>query len=109
MKETMKKQALSLLLILLLPAILSAQGIPSLRHMMADLGNRYDKSFVYESSLPLDMPYSGPELSGTNLRQDLRLLFKDSGLTWAMDGHYIILRARRGYAGRMTRLPRRAP
>ena len=97
----MKKQVLLLsLLIFLLPAYtLSAQGGASYRQMMAEISNRYDKSFVYESGLPLDQPYHGPALSGANLQRDLRLLFRDSGLTWTQAGHYIVLRVRRKAAG----------
>lgn len=98
----MKKQVLSLLLILLFPAISLAQGSPSLRFMMEELGSRYGMRFVYESGLSLDRPYSGPELSGTDLRRDLRLLFKGSGLTWTVDGHYISLRGRRRTNIRIT-------
>ena len=79
----MKKQVLLLsLLILLLPAFsLSAQNGASYRRMMAEISNRYDKSFVYESGLPLDQPYHGPALLGVNLQRDLRLLFRGGG--WA--------------------------
>ena len=97
----MKKQVLLLsLLILLLPAFsLSAQNGASYRRMMAEISNRYDKSFVYESGLPLDQPYHGPALSGVNLQRDLRLLFRGSGLAWTQNGHYIVLRLRRRAAG----------
>ncbi|MBP5389537.1 MAG: DUF4249 family protein [Bacteroidales bacterium] len=76
----MKKQVLLLsLLMILLPAFsLSAQNGTSYRRMMAEISNRYDKSFVYESGLPLDQPYHGPALSGANLQRDLRLLFRGS-------------------------------
>uniref|UniRef100_A0AB33JJ57 TonB-dependent receptor n=1 Tax=Prevotella sp. GTC17262 TaxID=3236797 RepID=A0AB33JJ57_9BACT len=47
--------------------------------------------FVYDSSLPLQQPYTGPELKGLELAEALAALFDHTNIAWSVRGQYIIL------------------
>lgn len=48
--------------------------------------------FVYDSSLHLGMPYTGPDIRTVPLRQALALLFTANGIEYRLQRHNVILR-----------------
>ena len=72
------------------PAICLAQNKTTIREEMERLKHEKQVSFVYESSLPIDAEYSGMPLVG-NMKQRLRMLFHNSGITFRQKGDYVML------------------
>ena len=84
------KNIILFLALSMLPAICRAQSKTTIREEMERLKHEKQVSFVYESSLPIDAEYSGMPLVG-NLKQRLRMLFHNSGITFRQKGDYVML------------------
>lgn len=70
---------------------------PTLRQMMDSIRAIHSVKFIYDSSLPLDAPYTGPEIGKLKLRDGLRSIFAGSGLRWERDGDYVVLLPQKSY------------
>ena len=62
---------------------------------MKELAAQLDMLFVYDASLPVDQPASATVEPGLNLRQNLRMIFRGTGITWAVRRNYVVLTAER--------------
>lgn len=54
---------------------------------MEHVKNEYGVKFVYDSSIKLDIPYTGKQLQGGNLRTSLNELFRNTGMKWELNGN----------------------
>lgn len=54
-------------------------------------------SFVYDSSLNVDVPYHGKQLQGLNLQECLQELFEKTNLKWEVQGKYVLLNKMKKY------------
>lgn len=59
----------------------------TLRQQMEHVKNEYGVKFVYDSSIKLDIPYTGKQLQGGNLRTSLNELFRNTGMKWELNGN----------------------
>ena len=80
---------------ILFSTMLAAQPSGSLRSQMKELAVQFDMLFVYDASLPVDQPASAAVEPGLNLRQNLRTIFRGTGITWAVRRNYVVLTAER--------------
>lgn len=75
----------------------SASGNKTVREVMEELKREHDVNFVYDSSIRLDVPYSGPSLKGKSLKSSLNNLFNRVGLKWERKGKYVVIFPRRDF------------
>ncbi|WP_300507649.1 TonB-dependent receptor [uncultured Duncaniella sp.] len=75
----------------------SASGPRTVREVMEELKREHDVNFVYDSSIRLDVPYSGPSLKGKSLKSNLNNLFNRVGLKWERKGKYVVIFPRRDF------------
>lgn len=64
----------------------------TVRQMMDAIARQQGVSFVYDSSLALDAPYTGEELRKKTLDKCLDALFTPIGIAWERRGRYVMLR-----------------
>lgn len=67
------------------------QKIMTVKDRMDALVKEFDIDFVYDSSMSLDIPYTGGDISGLGLEDALDRVFADTGITWKMQRRYIVL------------------
>ena len=63
----------------------------TLKELMKRIELQESVSFIYESSLRVNVPYNGKTVDTLPLKESLENLFKDTGVSWKMKGNYIIL------------------
>lgn len=63
----------------------------TLRSRMEQIRDIYDVKFVYDSSLHLDIPYTGKTTEGLSLEASLQELFRHSGFRWEVNGKYVVI------------------
>lgn len=63
----------------------------TLKELMKRIELQEGVSFIYESSLRVNVPYNGKTMDTLPLKESLENLFKDTGVSWKMKGNYIIL------------------
>lgn len=82
------------ILLILLPMAVWGQGhTTTIRQQMEWLHHTQKVNFTYDASLPVGNTYQGPSLKGMTLTKALSTLFKDSGISYSVNGKYIILKA----------------
>ncbi|RRC99472.1 TonB-dependent receptor plug domain-containing protein [Prevotella sp. OH937_COT-195] len=84
------RHIITFIVLSLIPAICRAQHKTTVREEMERIKTEHRVNFVYEGSLPLDTEYTGVPLVG-NLKQRLRMLFDNSGITFRQKGVYVML------------------
>ena len=87
--------AATILLILLPMAVCGKDHTTTIRQQMEWLHRTQKVNFTYDASLPVGNTYQGPSLKGMTLTKALSTLFKDSGISYSVNGKYIILKAAR--------------
>lgn len=87
----MKSFVLAIVLTVISGVLLRAQTGPTYLSEMQALRDKYDVTFVYESTLPLDRSCRSIS-SRTSLTQSIRDLFEGSGIKYEIRGRTIILR-----------------
>ncbi|MDE7144970.1 MAG: TonB-dependent receptor [Duncaniella sp.] len=63
----------------------------TLRSNIENIKQEHSVKFVYDSSIRLDLPYTGAPLSGRELNSALAELFRGTGLKWEKSGNYVII------------------
>ena len=71
---------------------INAQGRITVEDMMEQMKNIYPVSFVYDSSIKLNIPYSGKKPSMVSLENSLETIFSNTGIKWEINGDYVILK-----------------
>ncbi|MBR1401832.1 MAG: TonB-dependent receptor [Prevotella sp.] len=89
----MKRKTLLVMMMILLPAVMCAQHA-TLKQQMEKLRKEKEVNFVYDSSLEqlLVQQKAVDQTRGSNLRETLQMLFKDTGIEWQLKGRYVTLR-----------------
>lgn len=90
----MKRLILISMLLGLLSAGLRAESSHSgvtVRQQMENIRQKYGVRFVYDSSVRLNMPYSGKAAGDGDLDSTLRELFSGTGLKWERNGNYVVI------------------
>ena len=85
--------AATILFILLPLAVRGKDHTTTIRQQMEWLHRIQKVNFTYDASLPVGNTYRGPSLKGMTLAKALSTLFKDSGISYSVNGNYIILKA----------------
>ena len=81
-----------LLISTVLISSINAQGRVTVEDMMEQVKSIYPVSFVYDSSIKLNIPYSGKKPSMVSLENSLETIFSNTGIKWEIDGDYVILK-----------------
>lgn len=89
-KKTSFTRAVTLTLLLIIISTSTAQA-QTLKSEMDRLHKMHNVNFVYDSSIPTDKAYKGAPLNGKSLQNALATLFKDTGISYKVNGKYIIL------------------
>lgn len=76
---------------------INAQGRITVEDMMEQVKSIYPISFVYDSSIKLNIPYSGKKPSMVSLENSLETIFSNTGIKWEIDGDYVILKRLSSY------------
>ena len=76
---------------------IKAQGRVTVEDMMEQVKSIYPVSFVYDSSIKLNIPYSGKKPSMVSLENSLETIFSNTGIKWEIDGDYVILKRLSSY------------
>ncbi len=90
----MKRLILISMLLGLLSSGLRAESSHSgvtVRQQMENIRQKYGVRFVYDSSVRLNMPYSGKTAGTSDLDSSLRELFSGTGLKWERNGNYVVI------------------
>ena len=87
-------------LFLCLPLILSGQPRVTLKSQLDSLEAAFDVHFVYEASLPLDIPARVAVNPDRTLRQNLANLLRDTDIAWTVKKRYVVLTSKPAVAGR---------
>lgn len=90
----MKRLILISMLLGLLSSGLRAESSHSgvtVRQQMENIRQKYGVRFVYDSSVRLNMPYSGKAAGDGDLDSTLRELFSGTGLKWERNGNYVVI------------------
>lgn len=82
-----------LTIILLFVGVLQLSAQSTLRREIEQVQRDYGVHFVYDASLPLDVPYRGEALSRKSLSDALSTLFAGQNITYSKRRNNIILRA----------------
>lgn len=80
-----------LTLVLLATTLTLAAKTRTVRQMMDIVAREQGVSFVYDASLPLDVPFNQAAPKKHKLDQWLDALFQPIGITWTRQGHYVML------------------
>lgn len=67
------------------------KDVLSLKDIMNQIQTKEGVSFVYESSVQVDIPYRGEDWETLPLKKALEVLFRGTGISWKIKGNYIIL------------------
>ena len=68
------------------------QAVSTLKSQMELLHFRHDVNFIFDSSLDVSVPYTGPELKATDpLEASLEILFKGTGIKYEVMKKYVVL------------------
>lgn len=86
------KQLLTILLLFVGSLQLSAQS--TLRQQMEWMQREYGVHFVYDATLPVDVPYRGEALRHKTVDEALRTLFAGQNITYSKRRNNIVLRAK---------------
>ena len=76
---------------------INAQGRVTVEDMMEQVKSIYPVSFVYDSSIKLNIPYSGKKPSMVSLENSLETIFSNTGIKWEINGDYVILKRLSSY------------
>lgn len=76
---------------------INAQGRVTVEDMMEQMKSIYPISFVYDSSIKLNIPYSGEKPSMVSLENSLETIFSNTGIKWEIKGDYVILKRLSSY------------
>ena len=83
---------LPIILMSLLTQTAGAQTTTStIKQQMERLHETAGLNFVYDASLNVKQPYSGPELKGLSLSKALKTLFEGSGISYQKNNKYVML------------------
>jgi len=82
-----------LLLALTIGQLSAADAQTTVRQQMDQLQAERQVSFVYDSTLPLDVTYSGRPLDGLPLEQAMEQLFAHTGIGYRIQGSHILLKS----------------
>lgn len=69
----------------------------TLRQQIENIKKEHSVKFVYDSSIKLDIPYSGKRSGNGNLKSELNELFRNTGLKWELNGNYVIILPQKKY------------
>lgn len=89
MKTTFK--AFVLMFLLLAVTVTAAAKTRTVRQMMDIVAREQGVSFVYDATLPLDVPFTKAAPKKHKLDLWLDALFQPIGITWTRQGHYVML------------------
>lgn len=89
MKTTFK--AFVLMFLLLAVTVKAAAKTRTVRQMMDIVAREQGVSFVYDATLPLDVPFTKAAPKKHKLDLWLNALFQPIGITWTRQGHYVML------------------
>lgn len=89
MKTTFK--AFVLMFLLLAVTATAAAKTRTVRQMMDIVAREQGVSFVYDATLPLDVPFTKAAPKKHKLDLWLDALFQPIGITWTRQGHYVML------------------
>lgn len=76
---------------------INAQSRVTVEDMMEQVKSIYPVSFIYDSSIKLNIPYSGKKPSMTSLENCLETIFNNTGIKWEINGDYVILKRLSSY------------
>lgn len=79
------------------PVTVSSRTATTVLQQMEFLKKEHSVKFVYDSSLDLDVPYTGPSLMGKSLAGSLKILLGKKGLRWEQNGDYIVILPKKDY------------
>ena len=82
---------LLVLLALLLPLTAAAQSPCTVKEEMDRIGEAFGVYFVYDASLPVDVPTTFRIDPAGTLQKNLRKLFNDTGISWYVKTKYVVL------------------
>lgn len=82
-----------LILVIALAASVSALAQTTIKDGMAQIADQHGVNFVYDPSLPVNLPYKGKSLAKGDLDKSLDALFKGSGINWERKKKFIVLTA----------------
>lgn len=92
------KITLALFLILILtPMIVGARTPTTLREQMEWLHKNRKVNFVYDADIKVDRTYNGPSIKKMPLQKALRTLFDGTGIGYAVQGNYILLKQKESH------------
>lgn len=91
--KRLTKMILLLLLCLSVPAVAQSHG--TVKTQMDSLEVLFGIHFVYDASLPLEMAAPFAVDSSQSLAQNLRRLFRDSGIDWTVQKKHVVLTQRK--------------
>lgn len=74
-----------------------AQKRITVEDMMEQVKSIYSISFIYDSSLKLNMIYSGKQPDMISLENSLDTIFSNTGIKWEISGDYVILKRLSSY------------
>ena len=95
MKLLLKALLIPLLIFSFMPeSTAQTENIPTVREAMQMINERFDVTFIYDSSLDLDIPCR--EVKKEDLLSIMRILFKDTCIEYEISGNYIILTRKKG-------------
>ena len=98
MKTTFK--AFVLMFLLLAVTVTAAAKTRTVRQMMDIVAREQGVSFVYDATLPLDVPFTKAAPKKHKLDLWLDALFQPIGITWTRQGHYVMLHRKAAEIGR---------
>lgn len=85
-------KTLFLALLLAMPVMAAAQG-RTVKDEMQRMQQTRKVSFVYDSSIKTNIPYTGGNIDKMSLKQALKALFAGTGISYELKGEYVLLKA----------------
>lgn len=64
----------------------------TIRQQMEWLHQTKKINFVYDSSIPVDSKYVGPDLKRLSVKKALKALFEKTGIEYTINANYVILK-----------------
>lgn len=103
-KKNRKRLILVLFVTMLQAVYLYGQETPlrTIKEQMEQLQVREKINFTYDSALNINIPYKGKPLNGLSLTIALKELFAGTGITWQIEGKYVLLFALRAGVKKYT-------
>ena len=87
------KRAVLIFSFFLIALTASAQDAGTVKDGMQAIADRYGVHFVYDSSLPVDRPFTGQSFRNKRMEDAIDILLDGTGIKWQRKKRYIILKA----------------